>query len=124
MLLIWEFKLGWNASLLEVVSVEEGGFLKSGGETFFSEKINNTDGYVHLACTLLGDVSGVNGSGILAIIEFHVKATGECVLDLYDTALGDSNLQPIVHVANDGYGYFVEETVESGGGRSRPPMPT
>ena len=120
----WEFKLGWNASLLEVVSVEEGGFLKSGGETFFSEKINNTDGYVHLACTLLGDVSGVNGSGILAIIEFHVKATGECVLDLYDTALGDSNLQPIVHVANDGYGYFVEETVESGGGRSRPPMPT
>jgi len=120
----WEFKLGWNASLLEVVSVEEGSFLKSGGETFFSEKTNNTAGYVHLACTLLGDVSGVNGSGILAIIEFRVKAPGECALDLYDTALGDSNLQSIPHVTNDGYGYFVEETVESGGGRGRPPMPT
>ena len=120
----WEFKLGWNASLLEVVSVEEGGFLKSGDETFFSEKTNNTAGYVHLACTLLGDVSGVNGSGILAIIEFRVKAPGECALDLYDTALGDSNLQSIPHVTNDGYCYFVEETVESGGGRGRPPMPT
>jgi len=116
----WEFKLGWNSSLLEVVSVEEGDFLKSGGDTFFTEKINNTAGYVYLACTLLGNVPGVSGNGGLAIIKFYVKAPGECLLDLYDTKLGDSLAQPILHTANDGYGYFAEAST---GGRDQPPMP-
>ncbi len=98
----WEFKLGWNPNLLDVVDVTEGAFLKQGGETFFTNKINNTEGYILVDCTLLGDVSGVNGSGTLACVKFHAEEQGSCVLDLYDTKLVSSVEQPIPHTANDG----------------------
>ena len=99
----WEFKLSWNTSLIEAINVTEGEFLKNGGETFFYKNINNTAGYVHATCTLLGNVSGVNGNGTLAEIKFYVKSNGECLLDLYDTKLGDSQLQVIPHISEDGY---------------------
>jgi len=99
----WEFKLGWNITLLDVVGVEEGTFLKAGGDTFFTFKINDTWGYLIADCTLLGSVPGVSGDGTLAIIEFRVKTSGECTLDLYDTILVNSNEQPIPHTAIDGY---------------------
>ena len=101
----WEFKLGWNSTILDAVNVAEGSFLKSGGETFFTYKVNNTEGFVLVDCTLLGDVSGVNGNGTLASIEFHVKTYGNCTLDLYDTTLVSSSEQPIEHTAIDGYYY-------------------
>ena len=101
----WEFKLGWNSTILDAVSVAEGSFLKSGGETFFTYKVNNTEGFVLADCTLLGDVSGVHGNGTLASVEFHVKTYGNCTLDLYDTTLVSSSEQPIEHTAIDGYYY-------------------
>jgi len=101
----WEFKLGWNSTILDAVSVAEGSFLKSGGETFFTYKVNNTEGFVLADCTLLGDVSGVHGNGTLASVEFHVKTYGNCTLDLYDTTLVGSSEQPIEHTAIDGYYY-------------------
>jgi hypothetical protein len=99
----WEFRLGWNSTILDAIAVTEGPFLKSGGNTFFAYKINNTEGFVLADCTLLGDIHGVSGNGILAVIEFHVKTLGECILDLYDTILVNSAEQPIPHTANDGY---------------------
>ena len=102
----WEFKLGWNASILEVVDVIEGDFLKSGGETFFYPRINNTIGYVIVDCTLLGNVPGVSGDGLLAVVEFYVKAEGESILDLMSTILVDSVEQVIPHQSTDGYGNF------------------
>ena len=101
----WEFKLSWNNTIINVVNVIEGSFLKSGGETFFTYKINDTGGYIITDCTLLGDVSGVNGNGTLASVEFHVKTYGNCTLDLYDTTLVSSFEQPIEHTAIDGYYY-------------------
>jgi len=101
----WEFKLGWNSTILDAVNVAEGSFLKSSGETFFTYKVNNTEGFVLADCTLLGDVSGVNGNGTLASVEFHVKTYGNCTLDLYDTTLVSSSEQPIEHTAIDGYYY-------------------
>lgn len=99
----WEFKLGWNSTLLEGLNVTEGSFLQAGGETFFASKINNTAGYMLVDCTLLGDVSGVSGNGILATAQFHVEDQGECVLDLYKTTLVSSAEQPITHTAADGH---------------------
>ncbi|MGB9693639.1 MAG: cohesin domain-containing protein, partial [Fervidobacterium sp.] len=99
----WEFKLGWNATILDAVEVSEGSFLKSGGSTFFTYKINNTLGYMIVDCTLLGQVPGVSGSGVLATIKFHVKSIGECPLDLYDTVLVNSVEQAIEHISIDGY---------------------
>lgn len=101
----WEFKLGWNSTILDAVNVVEGSFLKGGGNTFFAYKINNTEGFGLVDCTLLGNVPGVSGNGTLATIEFHVKTLGECTLDLYDTTLVSSAEQPITHTAFDGYYY-------------------
>jgi hypothetical protein len=101
----WEFKLGWNATILDSVEVSEGSFLKSGGSTFFTYKTNNTLGYMIVDCTLLAQVPGVSGSGVLATIKFHVKSIGECILDLYDTILVNSVEQAIEHISIDGYYY-------------------
>jgi len=98
----WEFRLGWNSTLLDAVNVTEGTFLKQGGNTFFANKTNNTEGYVLVDCTLLGAVPGVSGSGTLATVEFHAEVPGQSVLDLYNTILINPLEQPIPHTANDG----------------------
>ena len=101
----WEFSLEWNSTILEAVAVSEGPFLKSGGSTFFTNKINNTLGYMIVDSTLLGNVPGVSGSGTLATIKFYVETLGECPLDLYDTILVNSTEQAIEHTTIDGYYY-------------------
>lgn len=99
----WEFKIRWNSTLLEATNITEGDFLKDYSETFFVIDINNTAGYLIAACTLVGGIPGVNGSGTLTTIKYFVEAPGECVLDLYDTKLVNSTEQSIEHVTNDGY---------------------
>lgn len=99
----WELKVGWNATVLEVVSVTEGAFLRARGSTFFT--YNNTWfplGYVLVDCTLIGDTEGMNGSGVLASIQFHVKQAGNCDIRLYDTKLIDADEMMIAHAANGG----------------------
>ena len=98
----WEFKLRWNANILDAVEITEGPFLKQGGSTFFHLEINNTQGYLHAKCTLLGEVSGVNGSGTLASVQFYAEKEGSSILDLDETKLSNSFEQPISHIANDG----------------------
>jgi len=99
----WEFKLGWNSTLLDAVNVTEGTFLKNSGDTFFAPKVNNTAGYMLVDCTLLGNVPGVSGNGTLATIEFHIKEGGTCDLILYETMLINSAEQSIVHTVVNGY---------------------
>jgi len=99
----WGFKLRWNITIFDVVNITEGAFLRSGGNTFFVPQINNTVGYVIIDCTLLGNISGVSGNGALATIQFHVKESGHCDLDLYDTMLINSSEQSITHTLIDGY---------------------
>jgi len=93
----WEVRLRWNSSLLNVTQVTEGSFLKTGGETFFTYKLNNTEGYIIIDCTLLGDTPGVKGNGTLLTIVFKAKAKGECVLDLYGITLISSLEKSIEH---------------------------
>jgi len=99
----WEFKVKWNATLLDAVDVKEGSFLKLGGNTFFTFKINNTAGCIVADCTLLTDIPGVNDNGTLATIKFHCKNSGECPLDLYDVILVNHNEQIIPSQAVGGY---------------------
>ena len=51
--------------------------------------INHEEGYVLLAVTRMGDVSGCNGSGVLATIEFEALAQGTTTLRLEVTDLLD-----------------------------------
>jgi len=98
----WEFKLGYNNNLLEVVNFAEGRFLNSSRDTYFVPKNVSTDGYVLAGCTSLTNVAGVSGNGTLATVEFHAKALGSCALDLYDTKLVDSAKQLMDHSEVDG----------------------
>jgi len=100
----WEFRLGWNVTVLDATSVVEGPFLKSGGaNTFFFPSVNSTAGRMLVECTSLGNRPGISGGGTLATIQFHVKESGHCDLDLYDTKLLSSFEQPMIHLVNDGH---------------------
>ena len=114
----YEFHLRWNSTLLDCVEVNEGPFLKSGGSTFFTYKINSTEGCMVVDCTLLGDVQGVSGNGTLTTIKFYIKKTGECLLDLYDTILLNSAEQAIEHSTTDGYFYAITHNGGNIGGSS------
>jgi hypothetical protein len=91
----WEFKLGWNSSLLGLVGVGEGPFLKSGGNTFFTYYLNTTGEHVVVDCTLEGAIPGISGNGTLATVTLNTTSAGECPLNLYDVSLISSAEQQI-----------------------------
>jgi len=99
----WEFKMNWTASLLNLTSITEGSFLKSGGQTFFYDNLNVTGGQVTAECTLEGDVEGISGSGGLATLTFNVKSSGQSPLNLYYGVLINSQGQTIPSQLSGGY---------------------
>jgi hypothetical protein len=99
----WEVKLAYDSTILEHVNTVQGSFLGNSDVTFFTYKVNDTSGYVLIDCTLLGNLPGVNGTGTVAIIEFHVKQSGSCDLKLYDTKLLDPAEQSIEHSSSSGH---------------------
>lgn len=72
----YQFSMTYDASLLQVTGISEGGFLSSGGPTTFDVvDIDNTTGMVSFVFgALLGPIAGVNGSGTLAT--FHMNTLG------------------------------------------------
>lgn len=97
----WEFELGWNSSVLGFSSVTEGSFLKSRAQTFFT--YNASASYVLLDCSLLGNVTGVSGDGVLASIQLHVNGSGSCDLALSDVQLINSAEHAMGSTADSGY---------------------
>jgi hypothetical protein len=91
------FKLYYNSTLMNGTQpVDEGSFLKSGGQTpfwgvvSFTDYYNSTHGYVWIYCTLTGNVSGIYGSGVLATMKFKSLASGDSVpLHLADVQLSE-----------------------------------
>lgn len=97
----WQLKLRWDTTILHFVNATEGTFLKRRSSTFFNIATNKTDQIV-LICTLLGDVPGVNGSGVLATIWFQAKENGGSDLRFHDTLLVNSDEEIISHTIRDG----------------------
>ena len=83
-LLGFDFLLSYNSSVLDLVSVGEGSFLKSVGSTFM---INlTTKGLIWLAVAVYnpqGEIVSANGTGVLAVATFKAIAEGESLLDLF-----------------------------------------
>jgi ABC-type transport system substrate-binding protein len=107
-LYLWVFSIQWNPATLEYISITEGGFLRNGSSTtgILIKSVNRTGGYLEAAaCSRLGNVPGVNGSGILANITFRAKAPGSSLLDMYFVGLLDSNLSSIPSTIMNGYVY-------------------
>jgi hypothetical protein len=104
----WEVRLYYNNALLNCTAFIEGPFLQSGGSTFTVVDIlndfNSTHGRILAACALLGLGVSVNGSGVIATVDFTALAEGVTLLDLENTKLSDENVppQPIIHTVVDG----------------------
>lgn len=104
----WEFKLYYNNTMLNGTAIQEGPFLSMGGETFFNplsfnDAYNATHGHVWATGALIRNVPGMNGSGVLATIIFKCIASGNSILSLTDSVLGDPDANPISHVVVGGY---------------------
>ena len=111
----FDFKLGYNTTILDALTAVEGSFLVN---PYLAVAINETEGYLRI----WGSCGRTNGNGTVAMINF--KATyGEsayCLLDLYDTKLFalppfDFNITQIPHDVEDGNYEFaiLDFTVET-----------
>jgi Cohesin domain/PEP-CTERM motif len=100
----FQFDVGFNPSILAATSSNEGTFLKSAGATYFIPgTIDNVGGSVtNNADTLLTAISGVNGGGLLATIDFTAVGSGTSALDLANVTLLNSGLNPISVTTVDG----------------------
>jgi len=109
----FEFKLGYNTTLLDAINITEGPFLKSFGSTSTTMEIHDPEGYVLINIALLASTLPAEGNGILATLKFRVTyatvypETVVCNLDLYDTELNDPLGQLILHTVVDGWYEFV-----------------
>ena len=109
----FEFKLGYDTTVLTATLIEYGGIF---GDTYFPwlSHIYDDEGYLHYGAAENFVEPTFNGSGRVAIINFTVDSVGESVLHLYDTILVEGATGgDIVHDALDGYFSNVEAVVES-----------
>lgn len=98
----FEFKLGWNSSMLNITYVNYNSFLRSGGEVYCAQDIHYDEGWILFGCTLLEPATSQSGDGDLAIINFTTLSAGDTTLHLYDTYLLDDNLENYAHEKRDG----------------------
>lgn len=88
----WQFNMTFDPNLMQCVSVAEGEFLRNVGVTTgLILGVNNTNGWIKAACSLVGAVSGASGGCVLAYATFHCTSVGGSVLDLQDTKLLNSS---------------------------------
>jgi len=92
----WHISLEWNATMLELVNVTEGSFLRNKGQTlFFKTRVG--EGKVSIDCSLTEDIMGASGKGILAKAEFRAKQRGTCTIQIYESELLNSKGEKINH---------------------------
>jgi hypothetical protein len=101
---VFEFKLGYNATLVEATGVVQGSFFPPAPESSVEKlQINKTTGFVWLRISLSNSQPAMDGSGTLAQITFNVTFAPRppeqacCVLSLYDTLLYDDSMRTITH---------------------------
>ena len=88
----WDFNLSWASTILSVVNVTEGPFLKSGGNsTYFNYGLKAAAGQISVECTRVGNVPGAYGSGVLATIKFNAESSGQSPLNLNATLLNSQD---------------------------------
>jgi hypothetical protein len=106
----WQIRLKWNPMILDVVSVTEGNFLRSGGGNTIwpAPYINQAEGWVFFGCALMAPSDPVSGSGTLATVTFVGTGEGSGTLEImtdypYRTKLIDRDANPIPFSTSNGY---------------------
>jgi len=104
----FEFKLGYNTTLLNVVQVAQGSFFSGPPRSLISKlEANETTGLVWVSMSLCSSETSRNGSGTLATVTFTVASAPTspsrtwCTLDLRDSILYDSAMEQILHESID-----------------------
>lgn len=103
-----EFKLSYNASLLDAVQVVQGSFLPPPPQSSVMFDINKSSGFVWVSISAGDSEPGRSGNGTLARITFNVTLGAKCsfiILHLQDTSLYDDSMTEISHSSIDGL-YF------------------
>jgi hypothetical protein len=93
----YQFDVLFGAATVSATSESEGSFLLGGGTTFFIPGgVDNVGGSVTAtANTLIGAISGVDGSGTLVVLDFTGLAPGTTSINLANVTLLDSNFNSI-----------------------------
>ncbi|MDI6781979.1 MAG: cohesin domain-containing protein [bacterium] len=95
----WQCSLGFNPSILQLITVEEGGFFRdAGSQTFWRDPDIGTGSLNNIACTKIGTSTGISGSGTLASIRFKIIGTSTNMpsyLELGHVTLSDSGVKRI-----------------------------
>lgn len=112
----YDIIIKYNTSLLTANIIQEGPFLRSAGETvIFANMIDDEEGVIRFATSLLGVSRGVDGNGTLFTIEFTASQqyTGTSTLLFSYTALANHTIQPIACLAINGQVTIVEIDVKT-----------
>jgi len=103
-----DFELSFDPSLVQVLNIKEGNFLKKDGKTTsmslcelgalpeFCPVINNTSGRIEFANSRLGTETTVTGDGTLAVINFKAFNLGTSPLNFISFSAVDNNLNEII----------------------------
>ena len=93
----WQFDITYDSSVLEVVEVNEGDFLKTGGGATFFQRgtIDNRLGKVKGLSSARLSEDGVSGTGTLLSVTFTAKAAGQTRLKLDNFQLASITGKPI-----------------------------
>ncbi len=101
----------FNTTYIDAQYVIEGSFLSNHGNTLIlTDEIDNTNGKVAFAITLLGPITGADGEGTLFTIGFKAMLNEslqfiencQCLIEFESTELANSIAQPIAHSKTDG----------------------
>ena len=93
----WEFDIAFDPTVLEVVEVNEGNFLKTDGGTTFFQKgtIDNATGKITELSSARLSEDGVSGKGTLLSVIFTAKTAGQTQLKLENFQLAAITGVPI-----------------------------
>jgi len=90
-LYLWMFRLSWNKTVLQLNSINEEAFLEKEGGTTSGimlspsiSEINDIGRIEEAACSLVGVVPGVNGSGTIATLNFTCLSIGSTSLEFWE----------------------------------------
>ncbi|MCJ7816910.1 MAG: cohesin domain-containing protein, partial [Candidatus Aenigmarchaeota archaeon] len=94
----FQFDLNYNQALLEFSQATVGDLLKKNDVSPFCldpKVTQGTENRITIACTRMGPVGGVDGSGVLESVTFKALGSGTAQPKLSNVKLSDSNVREI-----------------------------
>jgi len=99
----YQFSLNYDNSLLKFTDFSAGGFLGSGGAGTDQFYLSDDPGSIsYVIGTIVGEISGVSGGGVLAYFTFETLGMGVSGLTLSDVLLLNSNIGDIATTVTGG----------------------